>query len=237
MTVHGATRHTSAALLLFPQHGHAKPPSDSVIMEIQQRSDYRVFRDHYFHCDEREVKEGLEFATAPSPFFKREEKHVNLEGEASGSHKRKGLEGEASDSDKKNSLEGEASGSDKTNSLEGEASGSDQKKIGNTPSCPGPPEASAAAPRMPAKNPGTSSEAAPQIPSAIPSAAKPYCSRNVSQLVKFLKSMTYPQMMVSKFLIYIFIGVYYVAFTCLTEAWRNHKRKQGKRERMHAATL
>ena len=101
MTVHGATRHTSAALLLFPQHGHAKPPSDSVIMEIQQRSDYRVFRDHYFHCDEREVKEGLEFATAPSPFFKRKEKHVNLEGEASGSHKRKGLEGEASDSDKK----------------------------------------------------------------------------------------------------------------------------------------
>ena len=207
VTVHGATRHTSAALLLFPQHGHAKPPSDSVIMEIQQRSDYRVFREHYFHCDEREVKEGLEFATAPSPFFKRnfsaepsppkqKDKQLSLEGEASGSDQKKSLEGEASGSDQKKSLEGEASGSDKKNSLEGEASGSDRKnrlegevsnsnpkKKGNAPSCPGPPEVSVAAPLMPAKNPGTSSAGAQEMPSAIPSSAKPFCSRNVSQLL------------------------------------------------------
>lgn len=47
-----------------------QPPSESVIMEIQQRSDLKVFRQHYYHCDETAVRDGLEFATVPSPFKK-----------------------------------------------------------------------------------------------------------------------------------------------------------------------
>ena len=70
VTVHGATRHTSAALLLFRGDSDVQPPSESVIMEIQQRSDLKVFRQHYYHCDETAVRDGLEFATVPSPFKK-----------------------------------------------------------------------------------------------------------------------------------------------------------------------
>lgn len=73
VTVHGATRHTSAALLLFHRGSSAQPPSESVIMEIQQRSDLKVFRQHYYHCDEQAVKEGLEFAAVPSPWKKKKE--------------------------------------------------------------------------------------------------------------------------------------------------------------------
>ena len=69
-TVHGATRHTSAALLLFRRGSDVQPPSESVIMEIQQRSGLKVFRQHYYHCDETAVRDGLEFATVPSPFKK-----------------------------------------------------------------------------------------------------------------------------------------------------------------------
>ena len=39
-------------------------------MEIQQRSGLKVFRQHYYHCDETAVRDGLEFATVPSPFKK-----------------------------------------------------------------------------------------------------------------------------------------------------------------------
>ena len=69
-TVHGATRHTSAALLLFRRGSDVQPPSESVIMEIQQRSGLKVFRQHYYHCDETAVRDGLEFATVSSPFKK-----------------------------------------------------------------------------------------------------------------------------------------------------------------------
>ncbi|CAE7811309.1 unnamed protein product [Symbiodinium necroappetens] len=69
ITVHGATRHTSAALLL---HNHEKsetrPPSEHVVLEIQQRSDARVFRDHYCHAHESEVKAALDYGAAPGPF-------------------------------------------------------------------------------------------------------------------------------------------------------------------------
>ena len=37
-------------------------------MEIQQRSDARVLRKHYFHADDSEVKDALEYGSAPSPF-------------------------------------------------------------------------------------------------------------------------------------------------------------------------
>ena len=69
VTVHGATRHTSAALLLFKKGASpAERPCEHVILEIQQRSDARVFRKHYCHADEDEVRGALEFGAAPSPF-------------------------------------------------------------------------------------------------------------------------------------------------------------------------
>ena len=71
VTVHGATRHTSAALLLFNRDKSLPNPSEHVILEIQQRSDARVLRKHYFHADESEVTEALEYGAAPSPFGKR----------------------------------------------------------------------------------------------------------------------------------------------------------------------
>lgn len=70
--MHGATRHTSAALLLFRKDALSKPPSESVIMEIQQRSDPKVFRQHYFHCDESELKDALAFGSIQSPFKRKQ---------------------------------------------------------------------------------------------------------------------------------------------------------------------
>ena len=76
VTVHGATRHTSAALLLFNRDKSLPSPSEHVILEIQQRSDARVLRKHYFHADESEVKEALEYGAAPSPFGKRKSETI-----------------------------------------------------------------------------------------------------------------------------------------------------------------
>ena len=45
--VHGATRYTSASLLLSNKHSDEKGPSEHVILEIQQRSDARVLWKHY----------------------------------------------------------------------------------------------------------------------------------------------------------------------------------------------
>ena len=39
-------------------------------MELQQRSDTRVFFKHYFHPHEEEIQQGLEYGAAPSPFKK-----------------------------------------------------------------------------------------------------------------------------------------------------------------------
>ena len=73
VTVHGATRHTSAALLLFNSDKllQSAKPSQQVIMELQQRSDTRVFFKHYFHPHEEEIQKGLEYGAAPSPFKKK----------------------------------------------------------------------------------------------------------------------------------------------------------------------
>lgn len=68
VTVHGATRHTSAALLLAtPQEGCAVP-SEHVIMEIQQRHDIKTFRRHYCHAQDDEISQALEHASIPVAF-------------------------------------------------------------------------------------------------------------------------------------------------------------------------
>ena len=73
VTVHGATRHTSAALLLFNSDKslESAKPSQHVIMELQNRSDPRVFLRHYFHAHEEEIQRGLQYGAAPSPFKKK----------------------------------------------------------------------------------------------------------------------------------------------------------------------
>ena len=70
VTVHGATRHTSASLLLSNKHSDEKGPSEHVILEIQQRSDARVPWKHYYHAEEEQVEAALEYAAAPSLFTK-----------------------------------------------------------------------------------------------------------------------------------------------------------------------
>ncbi|CAJ1421011.1 unnamed protein product [Effrenium voratum] len=67
VTVHGATRHTSSALLLSNPKG-TKRPSEHVIMEIQQRHDVGTFRRHYCHAHEEDVVEALQFAAVPVSF-------------------------------------------------------------------------------------------------------------------------------------------------------------------------
>ena len=69
VTVHGATRHTSASLL-SNKHSDEKEPSEHVILEIQQRSDARVFWKHYYHVEEEQVEAALEYGAAPSLFTK-----------------------------------------------------------------------------------------------------------------------------------------------------------------------
>ena len=68
VTVHGATRHTAAALLLSkPKEGSAVP-TEHVILEIQQRHDIRTFRRHYCHAQEDEVSAALAHASVPILF-------------------------------------------------------------------------------------------------------------------------------------------------------------------------
>jgi hypothetical protein len=51
-------------------------PTETTILEVQQRADARTWRKHYCHAHDDEVKETLEFGSAPSPFkrSKKEEK-------------------------------------------------------------------------------------------------------------------------------------------------------------------
>ena len=68
VTVHGATRHTAAALMLWSPARDAPRPSDAVILEVQQRRDLRTFKEHYCHVHPQEVKDALVFAWVDPPF-------------------------------------------------------------------------------------------------------------------------------------------------------------------------
>ena len=70
--VHGASRHTSAALLLSSaatcktsDATSSASPCEAVIMEVQQRSDVQTFRRHYWHAQEDQVQSALEQASVP----------------------------------------------------------------------------------------------------------------------------------------------------------------------------
>lgn len=73
VTVHGATRHTAAALLLAPPEHGKTTPTEHVIMEIQQRHDIKTFRRHYCHAQEDEVAEALEHASVSVSFHSKED--------------------------------------------------------------------------------------------------------------------------------------------------------------------
>jgi hypothetical protein len=65
VSVHGATRHTGAALLLFNDASPILPPTEATIMEVQQRCDANTFKRHYFHAHESQIKDALEYAAVP----------------------------------------------------------------------------------------------------------------------------------------------------------------------------
>eukprot|EP00971_Amphidinium_carterae_P109061 2159627-Amphidinium_carterae.4 len=56
---HGATRHSSVALLLYnadaAQQG-VQPPREHVCLQVQQRSDVQVLRQHYYHVHEERAE-------------------------------------------------------------------------------------------------------------------------------------------------------------------------------------
>lgn len=66
--VHGATRHTAAALLMGNPNSNEKRPSEEVILEVQQRTCYRTFRKHYCHVPDDAISSALKFADVDSPF-------------------------------------------------------------------------------------------------------------------------------------------------------------------------
>ena len=69
VTVHGATRHTAAALLQFNRGRALKErPSDEAVLEVQQRHDADTYRKHYFHTDSSEVAAALDYAWEPTQF-------------------------------------------------------------------------------------------------------------------------------------------------------------------------
>lgn len=72
VTVHGATRHTSASFLLSNKHSDEKQPSEPVILEIQQRPDARAPRNHHCHAEEEQAEAAPEYGAAPSLFAKEE---------------------------------------------------------------------------------------------------------------------------------------------------------------------
>jgi len=68
VTVHGATRHTAAGLLMFSPKSAELKPTEETILDIQQRSDARTFRKHYHHVHDKDVESALKFSWEPPPF-------------------------------------------------------------------------------------------------------------------------------------------------------------------------
>ena len=66
--VHGATRHTNAALLMSNPETKQKPPSQTTILELQQRTDAATFVRHYTHAGEDDLQAALKFGSIGSPF-------------------------------------------------------------------------------------------------------------------------------------------------------------------------
>ena len=66
VSVHGATRHTAAALCMPHPGMSLAPPDEETIMELQQRSDTATFRRHYHHVPDGAIDAALEYTTVPT---------------------------------------------------------------------------------------------------------------------------------------------------------------------------
>ena len=65
-TLHGATRHTAATLLLFnPGAQQDDRPSEAAILNVQQRLDPTTFRRHYLRCRVSELRSAVEYGAVP----------------------------------------------------------------------------------------------------------------------------------------------------------------------------
>lgn len=74
VTLHGATRHSSAALFLEKPSSTASTqerPSVECILEIQDRQDRKTFEKHYFHLGQQEMDDAIAYASVPNPFSTR----------------------------------------------------------------------------------------------------------------------------------------------------------------------
>ena len=67
--VHGATRHSNAALLMWNPDSKQNAPNQTTILELQQRADAQTFRKHYMHAAEKEIQAALHFGSIGSPFM------------------------------------------------------------------------------------------------------------------------------------------------------------------------
>ena len=65
ITVHGATRHTAAALLLCPADDGSQGPSQATILALQGRTDVRTFERHYLHPQEQDLIAAVEHNAIP----------------------------------------------------------------------------------------------------------------------------------------------------------------------------
>ena len=68
VTLHGATRHSSAALFLENPSSSKDRPSVECILELQNREDRKTFEKHYYHLGQQKMDEALAFGSIPSPF-------------------------------------------------------------------------------------------------------------------------------------------------------------------------
>ena len=68
VTVHGATRHTNAALLMSSKGGSSElRPERATVMELQGRTDAKTFARHYSHPSEDQLAGALAFGFVSMP--------------------------------------------------------------------------------------------------------------------------------------------------------------------------
>ena len=68
VTVHGATRHTNAALLMSSKVGSSElRPEHATVMELQGRTDAKTFARHYSHPSEDQLAGALVFGFVSMP--------------------------------------------------------------------------------------------------------------------------------------------------------------------------
>ena len=68
VTLHGATRHTSAVLILENAGSDLPRPTLTTMLEVQGRDDAQTFQRHYCHTPSNLLQEALTYQWEPPPF-------------------------------------------------------------------------------------------------------------------------------------------------------------------------